>query len=270
MREVVARARPDVALANHLVMGPAILARALDDVPYAVKVHGSALEYIVKPHPRFRPYAAEGLRGRARRARRLAPHRREPVGRDGGPDAAGAHAARAARRGRGALRAARAGRRCGGARALRERLAALAPVAATGSSFDRDPREAVAALDAVEPGDRLVVFVGKLIASKGVELLLAAWPLVLAREPRARLMIVGFGAFREGLEGLAAALAAGDLTPRAAIARPRTGARCRSSPRSWTGSRTTRRCALRPRARSPGGWTTTSWPTCCPPPRRWR
>ena len=61
MREVVSRARPDVALANHLVMGPAILARALGDVPYAVKIHGSALEYVVKPHPRFRPYAVEGL-----------------------------------------------------------------------------------------------------------------------------------------------------------------------------------------------------------------
>ena len=34
VREVVERARPDVALANHLVMGPLILARALgDDVP---------------------------------------------------------------------------------------------------------------------------------------------------------------------------------------------------------------------------------------------
>ena len=56
-----------------------------------------------------------------------------------------------------------------------------------------------------------MVFVGKLIASKGVELLLAAWPLVLAREPAARLVIVGFGGFREGLEALAAQLAAGDL-----------------------------------------------------------
>ena len=53
-----------------------------------------------------------------------------------------------------------------------------------------------------------MVFVGKLIASKGVELLLAAWPLVLARVPRARLLVVGFGAFRAGLEGLARALAA--------------------------------------------------------------
>src|SRR4051794_34474033 len=44
VREVARRVRPDVALANHLVMGPAILARALGNrVPYAVKVHGSAL-----------------------------------------------------------------------------------------------------------------------------------------------------------------------------------------------------------------------------------
>src|SRR4051812_2342764 len=63
VRDVAERVRPDVALANHLVMGPAILARALGDVPYAVKIHGSALEYTVKPHPRFKPYAIEGLAG---------------------------------------------------------------------------------------------------------------------------------------------------------------------------------------------------------------
>src|SRR3954464_1512104 len=64
VRDVVARARPDVALANHLVMGPLVLARGLgDSVPYAVKVHGSALEYTVKRDPdRFLPAAREGLR----------------------------------------------------------------------------------------------------------------------------------------------------------------------------------------------------------------
>ena len=69
VRDVVARARPDVALANHLVMGPAVLARALgDDVPYAVKIHGWALEYTVKPHPeRFLPVRARGA-GRRRAA----------------------------------------------------------------------------------------------------------------------------------------------------------------------------------------------------------
>ena len=41
-------------------MGPAILARA-DVGPFAAKIHGSALEYTVKPHPRFLPYAEEGM-----------------------------------------------------------------------------------------------------------------------------------------------------------------------------------------------------------------
>src|ERR1700709_2380647 len=40
VREVAERVRPDLALANHLVLGPLILARALPErVPYAVKVH---------------------------------------------------------------------------------------------------------------------------------------------------------------------------------------------------------------------------------------
>ena len=81
-----------------------------------------------------------------------------------------------------------------------------------GSSFARSTAEAAAALGALDPArDRIVVFVGKLIASKGVELLLAAWPLVLGRVPDARLLIVGFGAFRGALEGLATELARGDL-----------------------------------------------------------
>jgi Glycosyl transferase 4-like domain len=62
VREVAQLAQPGVALANHLVMGPAILARALADVPYTAKIHGSALEYTVKPdRERFGPWAREGL-----------------------------------------------------------------------------------------------------------------------------------------------------------------------------------------------------------------
>ena len=40
------------------------------------------------------------------------------------------------------------------------------------------------------------IFVGKLIVSKGVDLLLAAWPLVAPRNPGARLLVVGFGEYR--------------------------------------------------------------------------
>ena len=62
VREVVAGAGPlDAALAGHLVMGPCILARA-GIGGFAAKIHGSALEYTVKPNPRFLPYAEEGMR----------------------------------------------------------------------------------------------------------------------------------------------------------------------------------------------------------------
>lgn len=63
VRDVISLAEPDYALANHLVMGPAILARALPGrVPYAVRVHRSALEQTVRPYVwRFGGYARQGL-----------------------------------------------------------------------------------------------------------------------------------------------------------------------------------------------------------------
>ena len=210
VREVAERAQPDVALANHLVMGPVVLARALGDVPYAVKVHGSALEYTVKPHPeRFMPYAREGL-ARARAVLVGSRHTAESLwaAMDDpdleartklGPPGVDIEEFRP--------REPAAARQ--GLEDLVRRLAAAGPAAAPGSSFARDEAAAAAALATIEPGDRLVVFVGKLIASKGVDLLLAAWPLVLARVPEAKLVVVGFGAFREGLERLAGDLAAG-------------------------------------------------------------
>jgi glycosyltransferase involved in cell wall biosynthesis len=57
----------------------------------------------------------------------------------------------------------------------------------------------------------LVVFVGKLIVSKGVDLLMAAWPLVRAQHPQARLRIAGYGEYEQGLRRLLAALDGGDL-----------------------------------------------------------
>ncbi|HYF24266.1 MAG TPA: glycosyltransferase, partial [Baekduia sp.] len=214
VREVCAAHRPDVALANHLVMGPAILARALGDgVPYAVKVHGSALEYTVKRDPqRFLPWAAEGL-ARARTvlvgSRHTAESLWEAMGDPAlpartrlGPPGVDVAAFRPRPRAQAAADVAAL------ARALQE----ARPERATGSAFDRDAAAAGRALGALDAeADRHVAFVGKLIVSKGPDLLAAAWPLVLAAEPRARLVVVGFGAFREGFERLVAALAAGDL-----------------------------------------------------------
>ena len=89
------------------------------------------------------------------------------------------------------------------------------------------------------------MFVGKLIGSKGVELLLAAWPLVLASEPAARLVVVGFGGFREGLEALARPTSPPATWRPPAPRAPRTAASCRGWPPSWTASRTPRPTARR-------------------------
>ncbi len=176
VRELVERVQPDVALANHLVMGPAILARALaHHVPYAVKVHGSALEYTVKPEPeRFLPYAGEGLEpaeavlvGSLHTARSLWDALADPA---------------------------------------IEARTRLGPPGVDVELFKPLPWRA-----ASRAPDPVVAFVGKLIVNKGVDLLIAAWPLVLEQVPQARLEIVGFGGDREWLELLLETLAAGDL-----------------------------------------------------------
>jgi glycosyltransferase involved in cell wall biosynthesis len=200
---------PDVALGNHLVMGPVVLSRALPaSVPYAVKIHGSALEYVVKRDPeRFLPYAREGL-ARARTVLVGSRHTAESLWE------AMADAQLPAR-----TRLGPPGVDVEEFRPMPDahaRVAALAgelehePPSAVESAFSRDARAAAAALRALRPQDRHVVFVGKLIVSKGVDLLAAAWPLVLQQVPDARLVVVGFGAYRAGLERLLATLAAGD------------------------------------------------------------
>lgn len=168
----------DLALANHLVMGPAVLARAAV-APFAAKVHGSALEYTVKPHPRFVPHAEEGMRAAA-----------------------------------GVLV---------GSRHTAESLWAALPAV---EGLEEKTRLGPPGVDteAFRPSgpagrEALVVFVGKLIVSKGVDLLLAAWPLVRAAHPRARLQVAGFGAYEEGLRRLLAALERGDLEGAREVAR---------------------------------------------------
>jgi glycosyltransferase involved in cell wall biosynthesis len=167
----------DAALANHLVMGPAILARA-DVAPFAAKIHGSALEYTVKPHPRFLPYAREGM-------------------------------------------AAASGVLTGSAHTSESLWKALSDLPDLPEKTRLGPPGVD--VEKFQPrGERdgqLVASVGKFIVSKGVDLLLAAWPLVKAAHPGARLQIAGFGAYEEGLRRLQAALERGDLADASEVAR---------------------------------------------------
>lgn len=217
---LASRIAPTLALANHAVMGPAVLARALGErVPYAVKVHGSALEYVVKADPRrFGPFAEEGL----------APARCVLVGSRHTAESLWAALPGLELRSRTRLGPPGVDVTVFARRPRAEATARLEALAARlqtmdhrpdAGSFARDEAAAGRALAGLDPaGERLVAYVGKLILSKGVDLLAAAWPLVLAQVPRARLVVVGFGAFREGFEALVAALGRGDLEAVRALA----------------------------------------------------
>jgi glycosyltransferase involved in cell wall biosynthesis len=199
---------PDVALANHLVMGPVVLARAFGgDVPYAVKIHGSALEYTVKPNPeRFLPYALEGIRGAngvlvgsqhtaGSLFEALSDEPSLPDRTRLGPPGVDVHEFRP----------------------RRPDLQGLAdrPAAAWGGE-----EAAPDILRALDPSrDRLVSYVGKLIVSKGVDLLLASWPSVVDQVPDARLVVVGFGTYRDALRAFVDALRDADIEALRKIAR---------------------------------------------------
>ena len=213
VRDVAARVSPEAALANHLVMGPVVLARA--GLSYAVKIHGSALEYTVKPHAeRFLPLAREGLEGAAGvlvGSRHTGeslwaalddpslPHRTRL-----GPPGVDVHEFHPRPRDEAVA----------GLRGLADRLEG-APAAGWGGD-----EGAAGALRMLDPArDRIVSYVGKLIVSKGVDLLLAAWPFVVAAVPDARLCVVGFGEYRDGLKGLLAAIEGQDIATARDIAR---------------------------------------------------
>jgi glycosyltransferase involved in cell wall biosynthesis len=198
---------PDVALANHLVMGPVVLARGLGGrAPYAVKIHGSALEYTVKPgRERFLRYALEGIRGASGvlvGSRHTAESLWELLSDEPslpertrlGPPGVDVHSFRPAADPAAGL----------------ERLAAkLGSGQAAAWGGEAGAAEALRRLD---PGrDRIISFVGKLIVSKGIDLLFAAWPLVTRQVPDARLVVVGFGTYRDALDRFVGALAGRDV-----------------------------------------------------------
>ena len=184
----------DLVLANHAVMGGPVAAGGCADsgTPYAVKVHGSELEYAILHEPALATMALAALDGAAAvyvGSDHIARRTREVVGR-------GAYEER--------IRVVPPGVELdlfhpgGGSRErLRELLARPDEHGAPERRPDPDAWERLA------PVGRFVLFFGKLIRQKGVQTLLAAWDRLAPAHPDVSLVVVGFGGDRAEIEALA-------------------------------------------------------------------
>jgi glycosyltransferase involved in cell wall biosynthesis len=220
----------ETAIAGHAIPGAAVARRALGDGAYVAKIHGSDVEYALRPQQRYRDLAGEGLRAaRAvigpsadvlRRLTELVPGV-EHLGRivPPGVDSGGF---RMLPRREALLDAAarldgQASDVAGGrpddldvevVRALGDRDAEA--LDALAHRYDQAMPDVAAAptLRALAERERpLVGYFGKLIPQKGVELLLQA---ARATDGDPDVLVVGFGLHREWLTALQRALWEGD------------------------------------------------------------
>jgi glycosyltransferase involved in cell wall biosynthesis len=229
LRAAAAAHRPDVTFVGHGIPGAAIGRRAVGAGSYVAKIHGSDLEYAIRPQARYRTLAREGLEAALavvgpsaealRRCAELVPQTTSNI-RVVPP---GVNVATFRPRPRvEALRevadrleqddAARNGRPSAldaeVERALDARDAEA--IEALFERYEEDVPELEAAARIRRLADRdgpIVGYLGKLIPQKGVEVFLEALP-ALRHEPAA--LVVGFGSDRDWLAALAIALRRGD------------------------------------------------------------
>ncbi|MBU4385468.1 MAG: glycosyltransferase, partial [Actinobacteria bacterium] len=235
---------PDAIQVNHAVMLPYIVSPVARqaDTPYFVSLHGSAIEFTVRKDGRFLRYGAEGLEGASgilAPSRHTADVAREVFGHfvqgldsriaivpPGVDTELFTTTDRNIRRSVGMLLEAVEGRMSGVTVGdfLGNTMAEAVPEdvnQATRREADRINAQHPDWLPEPDIGDRLspvdaegrpfVMFLGKLLETKGIQCVLPALPLVMREHPEACLVVVGFGELRGVLELMLDALDQGDV-----------------------------------------------------------
>lgn len=227
--------------ANHAVL-MSVVARQVSEVasiPFSVMPHGSAIEYAVKKDDRFHRYASEAFTAASRiftigpeiqgRVKRVFPSIPELDGKMSGLNLGVdtrlfEPVPRHQRQGnivdlQQSIDGLSRGKSPELSEAMlpklsgemsQESLQAAVDEAAhyTNKSPDVDAENK---LDQVEwESDRVLLFVGRIIASKGLQSILTALPLILDQQPDTRLVVVGHGPLREPLEAFLWALEHGE------------------------------------------------------------
>jgi len=192
MAVIFSRWPQDLVQANHAVMQPYLVKKALrDGTPYVVTIHGSELNFTVREDERMVPYMLKGLEGAAAIAALSETSYAEVIG------LAGEHGLD-----------------------ITSRTVILPPGVDTGLFVPLESREeALGGISqAIDPElDDIAVFAGRLLWTKGLQYMVAALPLILQERPRFQLIIVGDGPMRVPLENLIKTLEAGNLADARAL-----------------------------------------------------
>lgn len=63
VNDAVKRWKIDKVLSNHALLQPINVKRGLEgtNVPFDIKIHGSAITFILKRYPKYLPYAVEAI-----------------------------------------------------------------------------------------------------------------------------------------------------------------------------------------------------------------
>jgi len=63
IRDACGRWKVDKVLANHALLQPINVKRGLEglNIPFDIKIHGSAITFILKKFPKYLPYAVEAI-----------------------------------------------------------------------------------------------------------------------------------------------------------------------------------------------------------------
>ena len=234
VRMVMERSGATGAVTNHSVPGPNIMREALSGsgVPYASIVHGSCLQYVARRSDKYMKIARDGL-SEATSIIALSAHSAGTIADDfpklaertvslpGGvdtdlfrPDALDAHVTESlvGGPGRGPEQTERLREilEAFSERGSAEDIAGELKVLSEGYEPRRHDSDAGVRIRRLLDGDApVILYVGKLIHSKGVHCLLSAFARVSLRTG-ARLLVIGYGTFREGLEALTLALSTGN------------------------------------------------------------
>ena len=247
LRKVLAQG-VDRVLANHVLLSPVIAKRACEGVvPYDVKIHGSAITFSVKRRPELIKYAVEGLskcekivagttyivkllqETFSEHSHEISLERKQviiPPGMDPSTfqllHSVEENQQRFLAKVESFIERKPTGRQAGMVQLPKDPVheedlhASLSAISSLSSavpgSYDRwaVDRDLPERWPTIVDGEPVVIYFGAYLNTKGVGEIVATFPAVLREVPKARLLVVGYGAYREHIEGMLSSMVSGD------------------------------------------------------------